>query len=39
MDDTNNNLLLRKVIKTDESLLFDWTNNPDVRKWSFNKYS
>ena len=39
MDDSNNNLSLRKVIKTDEILLFDWTNDPDVRKWSFNKNS
>ena len=39
MDDSNNHLSLRKVIKTDENLLFDWTNDPDVRKWSFNKNS
>ena len=39
MDDSNNHLSLRKVIKTDEILLFDWTNDPDVRKWSFNKNS
>jgi len=39
MDDSNNNLSLRKVIKTDEILLFDWTNDLDVRKWSFNKIS
>jgi len=39
MDDSNNPLSLRKVIKTDEILLFDWINDPDVRKWSFNKNS
>ena len=39
MDDSNNHLSLRKVIKTDEILLFDWINDPDVRKWSFNKNS
>jgi UDP-2,4-diacetamido-2,4,6-trideoxy-beta-L-altropyranose hydrolase len=39
MDDSNNHLSLRKVIKTDDILLFDWTNDPDVRKWSFNKNS
>ena len=39
MNDLNNHLSLRKVIKTDEILLFDWTNGPDVRKWSFNKNS
>ena len=39
MNDSNNHLSLRKVIKTDEILLFDWTNDPDVRKWSFNKNS
>ena len=39
MNDSNNHLSLRKVIKTDEILLFDWTNDPDVRKWSFKKKS
>ena len=39
MNDSNNHLSLRKVIKTDEILLFDWINDPDVRKWSFNKNS
>ena len=39
MDDSNNHLSLRKVIKTDEILLFDWINDPDVRKWTFNKNS
>jgi len=39
MEDKNKQLSLRKVIKTDEILLFDWTNDPDVRKWSFNKIS
>ena len=39
MDDSNNNLSFRKVIKTDEILLFDWTNDPDVRRWSTNKKS
>ena len=39
MDESNNHLSLRKVIKTDEILLFDWINDPDVRKWSFNKNS
>tara|TARA_B100000315_G_scaffold175348_1_gene163860 strand:+ start:841 stop:1314 length:474 start_codon:yes stop_codon:yes gene_type:complete len=37
MDDINNHLSLRKVIYTDESLLFNWANDPDVRKWSFSK--
>ena len=39
MDDSNNHPSLRKVIKTDEILLFDWINDPDVRKSSFNKNS
>ena len=39
MDDSNNHLSLRKVIYTDEILLFNWINDPDVRKWSFNKDS
>ena len=30
-------LSLRKVNKKDESLLFNWANDYDVRKWSFNK--
>ena len=30
-------LSLRKVNKKDESLLFNWANDSDVRKWSFNK--
>ena len=30
-------LSLRKVNKKDESLLFNWANDFDVRKWSFNK--
>ncbi len=30
-------LLLRKANINDESLLFNWANDPDVRKWSFNK--
>jgi RimJ/RimL family protein N-acetyltransferase len=37
MDDLKNHLSLRKVIYTDESLLFNWANDPDVRKWSFSK--
>jgi len=37
MDDSNNHLSLRKVIDTDESILFNWANDPDVRKWSFNQ--
>ncbi len=39
MDYSNKDLSLRKVIKSDEKLLFNWTNDPDVRKWSFNKNS
>ena len=39
MDDLNNHFSLRKAIKADEILLFDWTNDPDVRRWSFNKNS
>ena len=39
MDYSNKDLSLRKVTKTDEILLFNWTNDPDVRKWSFNKNS
>jgi len=30
-------LSLRKVNKKDESLLFNWANDSDVREWSFNK--
>ena len=30
---------LRKVNKNDKGLLFNWVNDPDVRKWSFNKKS
>ena len=37
MEDKSNHLTLRKVIDTDESLLFNWANDPDVRKWSFNQ--
>ena len=29
-------LILRKVKKTDEMLLFDWANDSETRKWSFN---
>lgn len=36
MDDSNNHLSLRKVIKTDKNLLFKWANDPEVRKWSFS---
>ena len=32
-------LTLRKINKKDESLLFNWVNDSDVRKWSFNKKS
>ena len=38
MDNSKNHLLLRKVIYTDEILLFNWINDPDVRKWSFGKH-
>jgi len=37
MDDRFNTLSLRKVIENDESLLFNWINDPDVRRWSFNR--
>ena len=37
MEDKSNHLSLRKVIDTDESILFNWANDPDVRKWSFNQ--
>ena len=30
-------LSLRKVNKKDESLLFNWANDSNVREWSFNK--
>jgi len=39
MDYMVNNLSLRKVIENDESLLFNWINDPEVRRWSFNKKS
>ena len=32
------NLILRKVTKSDEDLLFNWANDSDVRKWSFSKH-
>ena len=37
MDDPNYHFSLRKVIKADKDLLFNWSNDPDVRKWSFSK--
>ena len=37
MDDSNNCLLLRKVINSDEILLFNCANNSDFREGSFNK--
>ena len=37
MDDKVNCLLLRDVVDTDETLLFNWVNDPEVRKWSFNQ--
>ena len=37
MNDSKNHLSLRKVNSTDETLLFNWINDPEVRKWSFNK--
>lgn len=37
MDNVNNHLFLRKVINTDDVLLFKWANDPSVREWSFNK--
>ena len=33
------NLILRKVTKNDEDLLFNWANDSDTRKWSFNSLS
>ena len=36
MDDCNHNLVLRKVKNNDELLLYNWANDTDVRKWSFN---
>ena len=39
MNDSKNHLSLRKVNSTDETLLFNWINDPEVRKWSFNKNS
>ena len=38
MGNSKNHLSLRKVIYTDEILLFNWINDPDVRKWSFGKH-
>ena len=37
MDDSNKYLSLRNVISSDKNLLFKWANDPEVRKWSFNK--
>jgi len=31
------NYVLRRAVEEDESLLFDWINDPAVRQWSFNK--
>ena len=39
MSDSSNHLSLRKVIKADEVLLYNWANDPDVRKWSFKNKS
>ncbi len=36
MELQDNDLVLRKVAVTDESLLFDWANDPVVRQSSFN---
>jgi RimJ/RimL family protein N-acetyltransferase len=37
MYNSNNRLTLRLVVKSDETLLYDWANDPEVRKWSFSK--
>jgi len=39
MGNLKNILSLRKVNKNDEGLLFNWANDSEVRKWSFNKKS
>lgn len=30
-------LILRPVAKTDRDLIFKWVNDPDTRRWSYNK--
>jgi len=37
VNNNTNKYTLRKIIDTDEALLFYWINDPEVRKWSFNK--
>ena len=37
MSKLNNHLSLREASKSDKVLLFDWANDPEVRKWSFNQ--
>ncbi|MBT7296398.1 GNAT family N-acetyltransferase [Candidatus Woesearchaeota archaeon] len=32
-----NDLQIRTVTKNDQELLFEWINDSEVRKWSFNK--
>ena len=38
MNDSKSHLALREVISTDEDLLLIWTNDPEVRKGSFNSH-
>ena len=38
MVNSKNRLSIRKVKKTDLELLFDWSNDPVVRRWSFKKH-
>jgi RimJ/RimL family protein N-acetyltransferase len=37
MSKLNNHFTLREVSETDKILLFNWTNDQEVRKWSFEK--
>ncbi len=37
MIDFKEYISLRKVVRNDEKLIFNWVNDPEVRKWSFNK--
>lgn len=39
MHDSNDHLSLRQAVETDEVLLFNWANDPVVRKWSYSKTS
>jgi UDP-2,4-diacetamido-2,4,6-trideoxy-beta-L-altropyranose hydrolase len=37
VNDFKEYISLRKAVHNDEKLIFNWVNDPEVRKWSFNK--